>query len=75
MIVVGDRLAAIYDAVETKLPPGLVSWWFRYVDPRFRKFFAAKAALKAGRVPLVGELRQVMIDEVCVSLSWWICGR
>ncbi|KAM7192062.1 cytochrome P450 [Naviculisporaceae sp. PSN 640] len=42
MILVGDRFAAIYDAANTKLPPGLVSWWFRYLNPSFRHFFQAK---------------------------------
>ncbi|KAK3312370.1 cytochrome P450 [Apodospora peruviana] len=102
MIVVGDRLAAIYDAVNTKLPPGLVSRWFRYIAPSFGKFFAAKdtfigerlnrafarsrrgeaarsgidhmvfreekAAAKADRMPLLGNLKQVMTDEVYGNL-------
>ncbi|KAK4209798.1 cytochrome P450 [Rhypophila decipiens] len=102
MILVGDRLAAIYDAVNTKLPPGLVSFWFRYVNPSFGHFFRAKdrflgrildlsmtrlgeekkpssgvdymvaredkAAQRAGRKPLVGGLRQTMIDEVYGNL-------
>ncbi|KAK3384720.1 cytochrome P450 [Lasiosphaeria ovina] len=42
LVEVRDRLAAIFDAVNTKLLPRLVSWWFRCVALRFRRFFAAK---------------------------------
>lgn len=36
---VGDRMASIYT---TKWPPGLVSWWARYMSPHYRNFFIAK---------------------------------
>lgn len=37
--MVGDKMGSIY---MTKWPPGVVSWWARYVSSYYRKYFVAK---------------------------------